>query len=160
MQIWPAIDLLGGKCVRLQQGDYQRETRLCYDPHRDGRQMETGRDSSTRMVDLDGAKDGSQLGASPLYLVAQTGLECVSSWWWRPERGAIVCLLGRDYRADRRHTRVWRARVVCGDGGQISTTTGARHRRAMAWSLPTVGSKHLPRLQRRWPNRSNDCRAT
>ena len=26
MQIWPAIDLLGGKCVRLQQGDYARET--------------------------------------------------------------------------------------------------------------------------------------
>ena len=26
MQIWPAIDLRGGKCVRLQQGDYARET--------------------------------------------------------------------------------------------------------------------------------------
>ncbi len=26
MQIWPAIDLRGGKCVRLRQGDYQRET--------------------------------------------------------------------------------------------------------------------------------------
>ena len=28
MQIWPAIDLLGGKCVRLEQGDYARETVL------------------------------------------------------------------------------------------------------------------------------------
>ena len=26
MQIWPAIDLRGGKCVRLVQGDYDRET--------------------------------------------------------------------------------------------------------------------------------------
>src|SRR5438132_13393340 len=24
MQIWPAIDLRGGKCVRLRQGDYSR----------------------------------------------------------------------------------------------------------------------------------------
>ena len=28
MQIWPAIDLRGGKCVRLEQGDYRRETGL------------------------------------------------------------------------------------------------------------------------------------
>jgi phosphoribosylformimino-5-aminoimidazole carboxamide ribonucleotide (ProFAR) isomerase len=26
MQIWPAIDLRGGKCVRLQQGDYDIES--------------------------------------------------------------------------------------------------------------------------------------
>jgi phosphoribosylformimino-5-aminoimidazole carboxamide ribotide isomerase len=26
MQVWPAIDLLDGKCVRLQQGDYDRNT--------------------------------------------------------------------------------------------------------------------------------------
>ena len=32
MQIWPAIDLRGGKCVRLQQGDYQRETVFGEDP--------------------------------------------------------------------------------------------------------------------------------
>ncbi len=32
MQIWPAIDLRGGKCVRLQQGDYGRETVFDDDP--------------------------------------------------------------------------------------------------------------------------------
>ncbi len=26
MEIWPAIDLRGGKCVRLKQGDYAQET--------------------------------------------------------------------------------------------------------------------------------------
>ena len=26
VEIWPAIDLLGGNCVRLQQGDYNRDT--------------------------------------------------------------------------------------------------------------------------------------
>ncbi len=32
MQIWPAIDIRGGRCVRLQQGDYQRETVFGDDP--------------------------------------------------------------------------------------------------------------------------------
>ena len=32
MQIWPAIDLRGGKCVRLKQGDYAQETVYGEDP--------------------------------------------------------------------------------------------------------------------------------
>ena len=32
MQIWPAIDLRGGKCVRLRQGDYRQETVYGEDP--------------------------------------------------------------------------------------------------------------------------------
>ena len=32
MQIWPAIDLLDGKCVRLEQGDYARQTVFGDDP--------------------------------------------------------------------------------------------------------------------------------
>ena len=32
MQIWPAIDLRGGKCVRLRQGDYAQETVFNDDP--------------------------------------------------------------------------------------------------------------------------------
>ena len=34
MQIWPAIDLRGGKCVRLRQGDYQQETVFAERPGR------------------------------------------------------------------------------------------------------------------------------
>ena len=32
MQLWPAIDLRGGRCVRLLQGDYDRETVFSADP--------------------------------------------------------------------------------------------------------------------------------
>ena len=32
MQIIPAIDLLGGSCVRLHQGDYDQVTRFSDDP--------------------------------------------------------------------------------------------------------------------------------
>ena len=32
MKIWPAIDLRGGNCVRLKQGDYNQETGFGDDP--------------------------------------------------------------------------------------------------------------------------------
>ena len=32
MQLIPAIDLRGGKCVRLRQGDYDQETVFGHDP--------------------------------------------------------------------------------------------------------------------------------
>lgn len=59
MQIWPAIDLRGGKCVRLQQGDYQRETVFGDDPlAMAARWVEQGA-RHLHLVDLDGAKSGS-----------------------------------------------------------------------------------------------------
>ena len=32
MQIWPAIDIRGGRCVRLRQGDYAQETVYADEP--------------------------------------------------------------------------------------------------------------------------------
>ena len=32
MELWPAIDLRGGNCVRLLQGDYSKETVFGSDP--------------------------------------------------------------------------------------------------------------------------------
>jgi phosphoribosylformimino-5-aminoimidazole carboxamide ribotide isomerase len=59
MQIWPAIDLRGGKCVRLRQGDYSHETVYGDDPAQMARRWigEGGR--YLHLVDLDGAKDGA-----------------------------------------------------------------------------------------------------
>ena len=77
MQIWPAIDLRGGKCVRLQQGDHNRETVFSDDPVEMALRW---RDAGTRylhLVDLDGARDGSQTNADVIRrIVAETGLEC------------------------------------------------------------------------------------
>lgn len=58
MRIWPAIDLRGGKCVRLQQGDYNRETVFDDDPTKVAqRWVDEGADC-LHLVDLDGARDG------------------------------------------------------------------------------------------------------
>lgn len=59
MQIWPAIDLLGGKCVRLQQGDYNRETVYGDDPAEMAKRWVDEGADCLHLVDLDGAKDGS-----------------------------------------------------------------------------------------------------
>ena len=59
MQIWPAIDLRGGKCVRLKQGDYQRETTYGDDPAEMARRWTCQGAECLHLVDLDGARDGS-----------------------------------------------------------------------------------------------------
>lgn len=58
MFIYPAIDLLNGRCVRLRQGDYSRETVFSDDPAAVARRwVELGADR-IHVVDLDGAKAG------------------------------------------------------------------------------------------------------
>jgi phosphoribosylformimino-5-aminoimidazole carboxamide ribotide isomerase len=59
MQIWPAIDLRGGKCVRLQQGDYNRETIFGDDPAEMARRWIAEGAQYLHLVDLDGARDGT-----------------------------------------------------------------------------------------------------
>ncbi|MBX9790759.1 MAG: 1-(5-phosphoribosyl)-5-[(5-phosphoribosylamino)methylideneamino]imidazole-4-carboxamide isomerase [Pirellulales bacterium] len=58
MQIWPAIDLRGGRCVRLQQGDYNRETVFGEDPAAVARQFVDAGAEFLHIVDLDGARAG------------------------------------------------------------------------------------------------------
>ncbi len=58
MQIWPAIDLRGGKCVRLRQGDYCQETVYGDDPSAMARRWIDQGAEQLHLVDLDGARDG------------------------------------------------------------------------------------------------------
>lgn len=58
MQIWPAIDLRDGKCVRLKQGDYGRETVYGDDPAEMARRWVEQGAQYLHLVDLDGARDG------------------------------------------------------------------------------------------------------
>jgi phosphoribosylformimino-5-aminoimidazole carboxamide ribotide isomerase len=58
MLILPAIDLRGGKCVRLKQGDYSRETVFGDDPAAMARRWVGEGAKALHLVDLDGAKEG------------------------------------------------------------------------------------------------------
>jgi phosphoribosylformimino-5-aminoimidazole carboxamide ribotide isomerase len=59
MEIYPAIDLRGGKCVRLRQGDYDQETVFGDDPAEMARRWVEEGASRLHLVDLDGARDGT-----------------------------------------------------------------------------------------------------
>ncbi len=59
MIIFPAIDLYGGKAVRLYQGDYQNMTVYSDSPLDVARDFEAAGAMHIHMVDLEGAKDGT-----------------------------------------------------------------------------------------------------
>ncbi|NDA62421.1 MAG: 1-(5-phosphoribosyl)-5-[(5-phosphoribosylamino)methylideneamino]imidazole-4-carboxamide isomerase [Chitinophagia bacterium] len=59
MQIIPAIDIIGGKCVRLTQGDYAQETVYSQYPWEMAKSFEDIGLQRLHLVDLDGAKAGS-----------------------------------------------------------------------------------------------------
>lgn len=56
--VFPAIDLRGGKCVRLKQGDFERTKEYDADPVSRAREWERRGAWAIHVVDLDGAKDG------------------------------------------------------------------------------------------------------
>lgn len=66
MEIWPAIDLLGGNCVRLQQGDYSRDTIFSDSPGSMASQWFSDGAELLHCVDLDGAKSGSIVNESAI----------------------------------------------------------------------------------------------
>ena len=59
MEVIPAIDLRGGKCVRLYQGDYAQETVYSDDPLDTALRWVDMGATRLHIVDLDGARDGS-----------------------------------------------------------------------------------------------------
>ncbi|MFC1567026.1 1-(5-phosphoribosyl)-5-[(5-phosphoribosylamino)methylideneamino]imidazole-4-carboxamide isomerase [bacterium] len=61
MIIIPAIDLRDGKCVRLIQGDYSKETIYFDDPAEVAKRWKTGGAERIHLVDLDGALKGSSI---------------------------------------------------------------------------------------------------
>jgi phosphoribosylformimino-5-aminoimidazole carboxamide ribotide isomerase len=59
MEIIIAIDLIGGKCVRLEQGDYSKKTSYYDDPLEVALLLEANGIKRLHLVDLDGAKAGT-----------------------------------------------------------------------------------------------------
>jgi phosphoribosylformimino-5-aminoimidazole carboxamide ribotide isomerase len=63
MILFPAIDLKGGQCVRLQQGDMARATVFNADPAAQARAFESQGFAYLHVVDLDGAFAGRSMNA-------------------------------------------------------------------------------------------------
>jgi len=77
MELWPAIDLRGGRCVRLLQGDYDRETVFGDDPVAMARRFAADGARRLHIVDLEGAKAGMPVQAELVArMVAAAGVPC------------------------------------------------------------------------------------
>lgn len=87
MQVIPAIDLRGGRCVRLVQGDYGRETVFGDDPAEMAARWVAEGATRLHLVDLDGAKSGRPVN-----------VEAVRSILARV--GGVPCQLGGGVRDD------------------------------------------------------------
>ena len=59
MEIWPAIDLRDGNCVRLRQGDYAQETVFNDQPATVAHEFAEAGARRLHVVDLDGAREGT-----------------------------------------------------------------------------------------------------
>lgn len=64
------MDLIGGKCVRLVQGDFKRETVYSDDPLETAKRFEAAGLRRLHIVDLDGARSGSPANLHVLKRVA------------------------------------------------------------------------------------------
>jgi len=103
MQIWPAIDIRGGKCVRLKQGDYARETVFDDDPVSVAERWIDQGGSCLHLVDLDGARDGRVINQQAIQAIV--------------DRVNVPCELGggiRDEQAIQRWIDVGIDRLVVG----------------------------------------------
>jgi phosphoribosylformimino-5-aminoimidazole carboxamide ribotide isomerase len=77
VEIWPAIDIRGGKCVRLQQGDYERETVFSTDPAAMARHWVDLGAQFLHLVDLDGAREGRPVNIASIEAIVQaSGVPC------------------------------------------------------------------------------------
>lgn len=75
MELIPSIDLRGGKCVRLLQGDFARETQYAFAPHELLLRYRAMGARWLHVVDLDGARDGHLANRDTLIaLASQSGL--------------------------------------------------------------------------------------
>lgn len=70
MILFPAIDIRGGKCVRLIQGDYSQEIIYNDSPTAMAKEWEEQGAAYIHVVDLDGAKTGDSLNKEAIQAIA------------------------------------------------------------------------------------------
>src|SRR6266849_5945423 len=121
----PAIDIRGGRCVRLVEGDFARETRYADDPAEMARHWEAEGAQRLHVVDLDGARDGIRANAAVIRRV----LDSVD----------IPVQVGGGIRS------VETAQTLLAEGAArvVIGTTAAEHPEAMSAWVGALGTEHV-----------------
>ena len=154
MIIFPAIDLMGGQCVRLVKGDYATASRVAEDPVETAQAFEAAGAEWIHLVDLDGAKAKQPRNRDTILDISrQTGL--------KTEVGGGI----RDMEAVESYLAEGIDRVILGSaaisnpafvreaaatyGGQIAVGIDARNEMASAEGWRDDSSIHYLDLARR-----------
>jgi phosphoribosylformimino-5-aminoimidazole carboxamide ribotide isomerase len=74
IELYPAVDILGGKAVRLTRGDFTRKTEYDEDPVDAARRWADAGARWLHVVDLDGAKNGEPVNLPVLVRIAGLGV--------------------------------------------------------------------------------------
>jgi len=74
MIIYPAIDIKGGKCVRLSQGRFDDVTIYSNKPSEIAQSFANAGAKYIHVVDLDGAKEGKRINADVIKSIAEIGV--------------------------------------------------------------------------------------
>lgn len=102
MRVIPAIDLRGGRCVRLYQGDFGQQTVYSDDPRAVAREF-AALAADLHIVDLDGARSGDQHNRDAVSLIVAQAQQTVQlgggirsgdtlEFWF--EQGVHRCVIG------------------------------------------------------------------
>ncbi len=75
MRIYPAVDIRGGRCVRLHQGRKDEETVYYADPTEPARLWKNAGAEWVHVVDLDGAFEGVPKNQNAVRRIVETGLK-------------------------------------------------------------------------------------
>ena len=103
MLVIPAVDIRGGRCVRLYQGEYDRETVFSEDPVAMAKHWEQAGARFLHVVDLDGARSGSLTHADVIRAICRAvnipvqlggGLRDREALNQALELGACRCIIG------------------------------------------------------------------
>ncbi len=102
IELYPAVDMLGGKAVRLHQGDFARTTEYDADPCEAARRWVEEGARRLHVVDLDGARSGAPVNLENLERIARLdvpvqyggGLRSAPDVEAAIERGAARVVLG------------------------------------------------------------------
>jgi phosphoribosylformimino-5-aminoimidazole carboxamide ribotide isomerase len=73
IELYPAVDILGGKTVRLTRGDFSQKTTYDEDPLEAARRWVDSGARRLHVVDLDGARSGEPVNLQALIRIAALG---------------------------------------------------------------------------------------
>ena len=102
MEVIPAIDLKEGRCVRLFQGDFDKETVFSTDPAAVARRWQDAGAPRIHVVDLDGAASGQPSNAEAVAQILQSvdipiqlgggvrNMETLKNWLVRGVRRVVL----------------------------------------------------------------------